>query len=165
MEPHPDKRPTSEKAMEHAWVASLQSHRAHISKPTTPIPLYPSAPACSPNSWATVSTIDSGYQPYAEITDMNNGSSPQMSFPLYRSQTIDTMHHSDLNNATGDSISELVLHTPQVSVNSSGVPQDLQSSPPQQPQERLTASPPKMPWPRSALPKGPPPVRLGQSHA
>lgn len=39
MEPHPDKRLTSEKAMEHAWVAPLKGHWAHVSKPSTPIPL------------------------------------------------------------------------------------------------------------------------------
>lgn len=39
MEPHPDKRLTSETAMKHAWVAPLQGHRAHVSKPSTPIPL------------------------------------------------------------------------------------------------------------------------------
>jgi serine/threonine protein kinase len=39
MEPHPNKRLTSEAAMEHPWVASLQGHRARVSKPPTPIPL------------------------------------------------------------------------------------------------------------------------------
>lgn len=39
MEPRPDKRLTSKTAMEHAWVASLQGYRAHVSKPSTPIPL------------------------------------------------------------------------------------------------------------------------------
>lgn len=39
MEPHPDKRLTSEMAVRHAWVAPLQGHRAHVSKPSTPIPL------------------------------------------------------------------------------------------------------------------------------
>lgn len=39
MAPHPDKRLTSEMAMEHAWVASLQGYRAHVSKPSTPAPL------------------------------------------------------------------------------------------------------------------------------
>ncbi|KAM0449151.1 hypothetical protein ACHAO4_007813 [Trichoderma viride] len=38
MEPHPDKRLTSETAMEHAWVVPLQGYRAHVSKPSTPIP-------------------------------------------------------------------------------------------------------------------------------
>lgn len=39
MEPHPDKRLTSEKAMEHAWVTPLKSHRALVSKAPTPLPL------------------------------------------------------------------------------------------------------------------------------
>jgi serine/threonine protein kinase len=37
MQPNPDKRLTSEKAMEHPWVALLQSHRTHVSKPSTPM--------------------------------------------------------------------------------------------------------------------------------
>lgn len=41
MEPHPDKRPTTVNAMEHAWVAPLQGHRAHVSKPSTPMPPIP----------------------------------------------------------------------------------------------------------------------------
>ncbi|PNP39232.1 hypothetical protein TGAMA5MH_08909 [Trichoderma gamsii] len=38
MEPHPDKRLTSDTAMEHPWVAPLQGHRPQVSKPLIPIP-------------------------------------------------------------------------------------------------------------------------------
>ncbi|EHK25911.1 uncharacterized protein TRIVIDRAFT_144790 [Trichoderma virens Gv29-8] len=40
MEPHPDKRLTAEKAMEHAWLTSMKDHRPHVSKSPALASLY-----------------------------------------------------------------------------------------------------------------------------
>ncbi|KAK1240314.1 hypothetical protein MKX08_007756 [Trichoderma sp. CBMAI-0020] len=171
MEPHPDKRLASGTAMEHAWVAPLQGYRAHVSKPSTPIPLDPSVesrqpvPAPNSNSWATASTTSSSYQPYTGVPRMSNVSSLQMSPPVHSGKEIETTHSSDENNTAGNSIHEPVLNVPQVSVSPLGVSQAPQSPSPPVVLNRSQPSPLKMPWPRSALPKGPPPVRLGQSRS
>ncbi|PTB35372.1 hypothetical protein M441DRAFT_32033 [Trichoderma asperellum CBS 433.97] len=175
MEPHPDKRLTSEKAMEHAWVATLKDHWAHVSKPSTPIPLDPSSPsrqpvpAPNPNSWATIeSTSGSSYQPHTALARMNNDSSLQLSLSAHGGRMIETTNHSAANNTDGDSISEPASRIPEVSVNPFAVSQALPSSPfrqkPQQ-QNHSQAPLPKMPWPRSAISKTPPPVRLPYGRA
>lgn len=94
---------------------------------------------------------------------MHNGSSGQMSSPADGGKEIRAKHNTDANNTAGDSIHEPVLNAPQVPVGPLRISQAPKSSSPQQPQSLPQAHPLKMPWPRSALPKGPPPVRLGQS--
>ncbi|KAL6894963.1 kinase-like domain-containing protein [Trichoderma evansii] len=179
MEPLPDKRLTSEKAMEHAWVTPLRGHRALVSKPSTPLPLNPSTPSRQPasapssNSWATVSTIGSGYQPYTVVSGKSHDTSLQMPSPIHSGKTIDTEYHSDANNTIGGSISEPVPQIPEVSAEHSTVSLAPPSSPPQQqqppqkqpPQNHSQPLPPKMPWPRSAISTSPPPVRLAHGRA
>lgn len=104
---------------------------------------------------------------------MSNGSFLPFSFPVHGGKKIKTTHRPITNNTDEYSIYESVLNVPQVSVGPSRVSQALQPSFTQQPQNRSQApspqmpSPPplQMPWPRSALPKGSPPVRLGHSRS
>lgn len=96
---------------------------------------------------------------------MSNDSSLQMSSSVHSGKEIEATHHLDANNTAGDSISEPVPRIPQISVNSLEVSQALPSSYPKQPQNYSPAPLLKMPWPRSAISKSPPPVRLGQSRA
>lgn len=104
---------------------------------------------------------------------MSNGSSLQISSPVHGGKKIKKTHHPITNNTDEYSIYESVLNVPQVSVGPSRVSQALQSSFTQQPQNRsqppspqMPPPPPlQMPWPRSALPRGSPPVRLGHSRS
>lgn len=99
---------------------------------------------------------------------MNNDSSLQLSLSAHGGRMIETTNHSAANNTDGDSISEPASRIPEVSVNPFAVSQALPSSPlrqkPQQ-QNHSQAPLPKMPWPRSAISKTPPPVRLPYGRA
>lgn len=151
MAPRPDERLTSEAAMEHAWVASLQGHRAHVSKLSTPAPLDSSIPsrepvsALIPNSWATTSTTSSSYQPYTRVSGMSNASSLQMSPLVHDGTKNGTTHKSDSFCQSFDRFAGVEVITSSIIAN------------------RSQAYPQPMPWPRSALPTGHPPVRLGHS--
>ncbi|KAL7941059.1 kinase-like protein [Trichoderma barbatum] len=118
MEPQPEKRLTSEKAMEHAWVVSLKDHWTHVSKLSTPTPLVESSTTQqlssipNPDPWATVSSNGfdgsslADYQSSAEVQETTNNSSLDMLSPLQSSKTIQMKDYSDANNTTGDSIAE-----------------------------------------------------------
>ncbi|KAL7908552.1 kinase-like protein [Trichoderma velutinum] len=135
MNPQPEKRLTSEKAMEHVWVASLKDHRAHVSKSSAPTPLYASyiqfysmcvltssrdpsssnqqpASTLNPDPWATVSTNGSDgllipdYQASTAVPETINNSSLETFSPLESSEIIEMKDSSDANNTAGDSIAK-----------------------------------------------------------
>lgn len=127
------------------------------------VPSREPVPALVPNSWATASTTSSSYQPHTRVLGMNNVSSLQMSPFVQDGEKIGTTHNSDTHNTAGDGIYDPVLNVPQVSVGPLRDFQAPKSSFPQQSQNPSQTSLLQMPWPRSALPKGPPPVRLGHN--
>jgi hypothetical protein len=123
-----------------------------------------SVPTPSSNSWATVTTIDSSYRPDIDVEKMSNVSSLQTSSPVYSGQKVEATRHSDANKLAGGSVSEPTFQIPRISASLLRVFQAPQSPSPS-PQIRSQPPPMTMPWPRYALPKSPPTVRLGQSNA